>query len=119
MFLQLPALLGGVPAEMAAVYDRQGESAAFSVVTFLLFLGPLLIGLLLLGIGLHRGGVAPLWPALAIGLAILPSVVPLPFDTEFAPFALLIAALATYAWIVLRIPEPEWDAAGRMPQPAS
>src|SRR5688572_16906348 len=41
LFLHLPALLDGDPAEMAAVYERQGESAAFAVVTFLLFLAPL------------------------------------------------------------------------------
>lgn len=119
LFLQLPALLDGDPTEMAAVYERQGESAAFAVVTFLLFLGPLLIGLLLLGVGLYRGGVAPLWPAVAIGLAILPSAVPLPFDTGFAPFALLIAALCGYAWILLRMPQQEWAGAGRELQPAA
>jgi hypothetical protein len=107
LFLQLPALLDGDPAEMAALYERQGESATFAVVTFLLFLGPLLIGLLLLGVGLFRGGVAPLWPAVAIALAILPSAVPLPFDTGFAPFVLLNAALAGYAWVVLRTPEQQ------------
>jgi hypothetical protein len=108
LFLQLPALLEGDPAEMAAVYERQGEAAAFGVVTFLLFLGPLMFGLLLLGIGLYRGGVAPLWPVLAIAGAILPSAVPLPVDTGVAPYALLVAAMGGYAWIVLRTPASRW-----------
>ncbi|GAA3181896.1 hypothetical protein GCM10010531_40190 [Blastococcus jejuensis] len=104
LFLQLPALVEGDPAEMAALYERQGESAAVAVVTFLLFLGPLMIGLLLLGIGLHRSGVAPLWPAVAIALAVLPSAVPLPVDVAFAPFVLLIAGMAGWAAAVLRGP---------------
>jgi hypothetical protein len=104
LFLQLPALVDGDPAEMAAAYERQGESAAFAVVTFLLFLAPLLIGLLLLGVGLYRAGVAPVWPAFAIALAILPSAVPLPFDTGFLPFVLLIAGMTGWAASVVRTP---------------
>lgn len=104
LFLQVPALLVGDPAEMVGVYERQGESTAFAVVTFLLFLGPLMIGLLLLGVGLHRSGVAPLWPALAIALAILPSAVPLPVDIGVLPFALLIAGMGGWAWALLRTP---------------
>jgi Domain of unknown function (DUF4386) len=107
LFLQLPALVGGDPAQMAAVYERQGESAAVAVVTFLLFLAPLLVGLLLLGVGLYRSGVAPLWPAIAIGLAILPSAVPLPFDTAFLPFVLLIAGMTGWAAALMRTPAPE------------
>jgi hypothetical protein len=107
LFLQLPALLGGDPAEMAAVYERQGEGAAVAAVTFLLFLGPLLVGLLLLGVGLHRSGAAPLWPAIALGLAILPSAVPLPFDTGFVPFVLLIAGMGGWAAAVLTTAEPQ------------
>jgi hypothetical protein len=107
LFLQLPGLLGGDPAEMAALYERQGESAAVAVVTFLLFLGPLLIGLLLLGIGLHRSGAAPLWTAIAIGLAILPSALPLPFDTGFVPFVLLIVGMGGWAAAVLTAAEPQ------------
>ena len=117
LFLQLPTLLDGDPAEMAALYERQGESAAFAVVTFLLFLAPLLFGLLLLGIGLYRGGAAPLWPAVAIGLAILPSAVPLPFDVAFAPFVLLVAGLAGYARLVLTSSDEHWSGAARTAQP--
>jgi hypothetical protein len=107
LFLQLPSLLDGDRAEMAALFERQGESAVVAVVTFLLFLAPLLLGLLLLGIGLYRGGVAPLWPAVAVALAILPSAVPLPFDAAFAPFVLLIAGMAGWAIAVARTPQPE------------
>lgn len=102
MFLQLPALLDGDPGEMAAVYERQGESGASAVVTFLLFLAPLMIGLLLLGIGLYRSRVAPLWPAIAIALAILPSAVPLPVDTGVLPFVAMIAGMGGWASAVLR-----------------
>jgi len=105
MFLQLPLLLEGDRAGMAALYERQGESAVFAVVTFLLFLAPLLIGLLLLGVGLYRGGIAPLWSAIALGLAILPSAVPLPFDVAFAPFILLIAGMAGWARAAARASE--------------
>lgn len=117
LFLQLPALLDGDRAEMAALYERQGESAVFAVVTFLLFLAPLLFGLLLLGIGLYRGGVAPLWPAIAIGLAILPSAVPLPFDSGYASFVLLIAGMAGYARVVLGTTDEQWADASRTVQP--
>jgi hypothetical protein len=100
MFVPLPTLLEGDRVEMAALYARQGETTAAMVVTFLLFLGPLLVGLLLLGVGLFRSGVAPLWPAVAIALAILPSAVPLPFDTGFASFGLLVAGMAGWAWAI-------------------
>jgi hypothetical protein len=101
LFLQLPSLLDGDRAEMAALYERQGESTALLVVTFLLFLVPLLVGLLL-GIGLWRAQIAPLWPAVAVFLAILPSAVPLPFDAGYASFVLLVAGMAGLAWGVLR-----------------
>ena len=117
LFLQLPALLAGDRAEMAALYERQGESAVFAVVTFLLFLAPLLFGLLLLGVGLYRGGVAPWWPAVAIGLAILPSAVPLPFDSGYASFVLLIAGMAGYARVVLGTTDEQWSDASRTAQP--
>jgi hypothetical protein len=119
LFLQLPTLLAGDRAEMAALYERQGESAVFAVVTFLVFLAPLLLGLLLLGVGLYRGGVAPLWPAVAIGLAILPSAVPLPFDSGYASFVLLIAGLAGYARVVLRTTDEQWSDASRAVQPVN
>ena len=102
---------------MAALYERQGESAEFAVVTFLLFLAPLLFGLLLLGVGLYRGGVAPWWPAVAIGLAILPSAVPLPFDSGYASFVLLIAGMAGYARVVLGTADEQWSDAARTVQP--
>src|SRR3954469_22438430 len=47
LFLQLPTLLRGDRPEMAALYERQGETTTVVVVTFLLFLTPLLVGLLL------------------------------------------------------------------------
>jgi hypothetical protein len=115
LFLQLPALLDGDPVEMAALFERQGASGAFAAVTFLLFLAPLFFGLLLLGVGLSRGGVAPWWPVAAIALAILPSAVPLPVDTGVAPYVLLVGAMTGYAWVVLRTPTepalPELQAA--------
>ena len=119
LFLQLPAMLDGDPGEMARLYERQGESAAFGVVTFLLFLGPLLVGLLLLGVGLHRSGAAPLWPAIAVGLAIVPSVVPLPFDSGYASFVLLIAGMAGYALAVLATRDEQWSGTPRTAQPAA
>src|SRR4051794_16505072 len=113
LFLQLPSLLAGNRAQMAALYERQGSSTTVLVVTFLLFLVPLLVGLLLLGIGLWRSRVAPLWPAVAVFLAILPSAVPLPVDVGYASFALLVAGMAGLAWGVLR----STDASGaRAPQ---
>ena len=118
LFMQLPSMTSGDPAEMAAVYERQAGSPAVAVVTFLLFLVPLMVGLLVLGIGLYRAGVAPLWPALAIALAILPSAVPLPIDLGYASFALLVAGMGGYAWLVLRIPDRQWTAAPAEAVPA-
>lgn len=110
LFLQLPAMLGGDRAEMAALYERQAASATVAIVTFLVFLVPLLVGLLVLGVGLYRSRVAPLWPVAAIALAILPSAVPLPIDVGYASFVLLVAGMAGYARVVLRTSEEQWAA---------
>ena len=63
LFLPLPTLLEGDRAEMAALYERQGQTAESGILIFLVFLIPLFLGLTLLGISAYRAGTAPLWPA--------------------------------------------------------
>lgn len=109
LFMPLAALVEGDRQEMAALYERQSESGEFGILIFFVFLLPLFLGLLLLGIALYRANVAPAWPALAIALAFLPGFLPLPFDSGYASFALLLIGLAWYAWIVLRMPNDEWE----------
>ena len=71
LFLPMPTLLQGDRAEMAALYERQGQTAESGILIFLVFLVPLFLGLTLLGVSAYRGGV-PLWPALALALAFVP-----------------------------------------------
>jgi MFS family permease len=106
MFLLLPTLLKGDRDEMAALYERQGRYGEAGILIFLVFLLPLFVGLLLLGIAAYRAGAAPLWPALVLGLAFVPGFLPIPFDAGLVSFAGLLVGLAAYGVPMLRTPEP-------------
>lgn len=113
LFMQLPTLLHGDPAEMAALYERQGQTAESGVLIFLVFLVPLFLGLTLLGVAAYRARTAPLWPAVALGLAFVPGFLPLPFDAGMISFGLLLAAMTTYGVLVLRMSDERWAALAR------
>ena len=73
-------------------------------------------------------GSAPWWPVLLLGLAILPGLVPLPFDAGYLTFALLLAGLGWYGVLLWRLsnvpagPEPDRGRSARLsdtePEPA-
>jgi Domain of unknown function (DUF4386) len=109
IFLTLPTLLSGDRSEMAALYERQFAYAEVGIVTFFVFLLPLFLGFLLLGIALRRARSGPAWPAFALALALVPSFLPLPFDAAFASFALLLAGLGFYGWHVLAMSDACWS----------
>jgi hypothetical protein len=52
-------------------------------------------------------------------IIILPSAVPLPFDSGYASFVLLIAGTAGYARAVLATPESAWTGAAPAAQPVA
>jgi hypothetical protein len=121
IFLTLPTHLAGDRSEMAALYERQSAYAEIGIVTFLLFLLPLFIGFLLLGIALRRARSGPAWPAFALALAMLPSFLPLPFDAAFVSFGFLLAGLGFYGWHVLAMSDAAWSTgteAATQPVPA-
>jgi hypothetical protein len=105
MFLLLPTLLQGDRDEMAALYERQGQYGEAGILIFLVFLLPLFVGLLLLGIAAYRAGAAPLWPAVVLGLAFVPGFLPIPFDAGLVSFTCLLVGLAAYGVPMLRSPQ--------------
>jgi hypothetical protein len=109
LFLQLPTLLEGDRMRMAALYERQGESAEYGILIFLVFLIPLFLGLTLLGVSAYRSGAMPLWPAVALGLAFVPGFLPLPFDAGLVSFALLLVGLGAYGVLTLRMTDERWS----------
>jgi hypothetical protein len=117
VFILLPTLLHGDRAEMAALYERQGESGDLGILVFFVFLVPLFLGLLLLGIAAHRAGRAPLWPALVLGAAFLPGFFPIPIDAGLVSFALLLVGLWAYGVVVNR--QPSDTLAHEIGQPAT
>lgn len=110
LFLTLPTMLTGDRGEMAALFERQESYAEVGIVIFLMFLLPLFIGFLLLGIALRRARTGPAWPAFALALALVPSFLPLPFDAAYASFAMLLAGLGFYGWHVLTMSDANWSA---------
>lgn len=110
LFLPMPTLLAGDRSEMAALYERQGETAESGILIFLVFLVPLFLGLTLLGISAYRAGNAPLWPAVTLALAFVPGFLPLPFDAGLVSFGLLLVGLGAYGVLVLRMSDERWEA---------
>lgn len=102
LFMPLPTLLHGDRAEMAALYERQGQTGESGILIFLVFLVPLFLGLLLLGVAAFRAGRAPLWPALVLGAAFVPGFLPVPFDAGLLSFGLLLVGLWAYGVVVNR-----------------
>jgi hypothetical protein len=113
LFLSLPTLLEGDRAEMAALYERQGQTAESGILIFLVFLIPLFLGLTLLGISAYRSGATPLWPGIVLALAFVPGFLPVPFDAGLVSFALLLLGLGAYGVLVLRMSDETWLELGR------
>jgi hypothetical protein len=112
LFMPLPTLLHGDRTEMAALYERQSQTGESGILIFLVFLVPLFLGLLLLGVAAYRAGRAPLWPALVLGAAFVPGFLPVPFDAGLVSFVLLLVGLWAYGVAVCR----DADATDRLAQ---
>ena len=109
-FLPLPSLVHGDRSQMAALYERQGQSADLGILIFLVFLVPLFLGLTLLGVSAYRAGSVPLWPAVCLALAFVPGFLPLPesVDAGLISFLLLLLGLGAYGVTVLRMSDAQW-----------
>jgi hypothetical protein len=102
LFLTLPTLLTGDPTEMAALYERQSQYAGTGLLIFFVFLIPLFLGFLLLGVAAALAKTAPWWPAAALALAFIPGFLPLSFDAGYLSFGLLLLGLWTYGARLLK-----------------
>ena len=69
----------------------------------------LVLGVLLLGIGLWRGGVGPRWAAVAIGLSGVVDwgLSPLGEVSSIVSNALLVAGFGAHAWLLVREDRPD------------
>lgn len=114
LFLPMPTLLQGDRLEMAALYERQGQTAESGILIFLVFLVPLFLGLTLLGVSAYRYGAVPLWPAITLALAFVPGFLPLPFDAGLVSFALLLIGLGAYGVLIMRMSDERWASIGRV-----
>jgi hypothetical protein len=113
LFLQLPAMLHGNRAAMARLYERGSELPEVGILVFFVFLIPMFLGLLLLGIAARLDRRAPTWPAVVLGLAFLPGFFPIPFDAGLVSFALLLVGLWAYGTVVLRTSDEQWGTGRR------
>ena len=108
LFLQLPTLLDGDPAEMAAALRAAGRERGVRRRHV-----PAVPGAAADRAAAARDRAVPVAASRRSGrrspsrLAILPSAVPLPVDTGFLPFVLMIAGMGGWAWAVLRTPEEQ------------
>lgn len=117
------AALGTSTRDMATVLDRSMNQDAVIGVMFAIFVAGHVLGTTLLGIGLFRARLVPVWAAAALTLAgpmhfVAHGIGSRPLD--FAAFTLLVAGLATLGVRILRMPDDDWDTEpGRMPSTAS
>jgi len=101
----------GDTATSAQVWDRVQGNAAIGVFTAVFVAGHV-IGMLVLAVGLHRGGWVPGWAALAIvvGDLIHPAgAFAASRPIEVVAFALLVIGLAPAAAALARLHDNEWD----------
>jgi hypothetical protein len=105
------ARLGANPAQLAALWDQVNGNTAVSVLSIVFVVGHEL-GTLLLGIGLARTRVVPLWAAAAVVIGIL--LHPVAFGIgnrllDILAFALLVVGCVAAARAVLMTPNDVWD----------
>jgi hypothetical protein len=104
---------GGSQADMAAVLDRAMHQDAILVTMTMVFVAGHILGTTLLGVGLYRARVIPVWAAAAVAVSqpvhfVAHGIGNKPLDV--VAFALFVAGLATLGVHVLRIHDAEWDA---------
>jgi hypothetical protein len=104
---------GTSQADMAAVLDRAMSQDPIVITMTMLFVAGHIVGATLLGIGLYRARIVPVWAAAAVAVSqpahfVAHGIENKPLDV-FA-FALFAAGLATLGVRVLRMQDAEWDA---------
>ena len=104
----------GSRAEMVALLERMNDATAIVVPFFVmsLFTG---LGLAVLGMGLFRADVVPMWAAACIGLAGIGFIVEgLAYSSVIGVVAaaLLLVGLGSTGWTVWRESDEAWDTAG-------
>jgi hypothetical protein len=109
----LDMLGGSSQADMAAVLDRAMNQDPIIITMTVLFVAGHIAGTTLLGIGLYRARIVPLWAAAAVAVSqplhlLAHGIENKPLDV--LAFALIAAGLATLGMRVLRMPDVEWDA---------
>jgi hypothetical protein len=106
------ARLGANPAQLAALWDQVNGNTAVSVLSIVFVVGHEL-GTLLLGLGLARARVVPLWAAAAVMISmLLHPVAVLGLGNrllDILAFALLVVGCVAAARAVLMTPNDAWD----------
>ncbi len=104
---------GTSQADMAAVLDRAMNQDPIVITMTMLFVTGHIVGTTLLGIGLYRARIVPVWAAAAVAVSqplhfVAHGIENKPLDV--LAFALFAAGLATLGVRLLRMQDAEWDA---------
>ena len=100
-------------SEMAAVLDRAMHQDAILMTMTMVFVAGHIVGTTLLGVGLNRARIIPVWAAAAVAVSqpvhfVAHGIENKPLDV--VAFALFAAGLATLGVRVLRMHDAQWDA---------
>lgn len=106
------AAVGTATRDMATVLDRSANQDVVIGVMFAIFVAGHVLGTTLLGVGLFRARLVPVWAAAALTLAgplhfVAHGIGNRPID--FVAFSLLVIGLATLGVRVLRMADGDWD----------
>ncbi len=104
---------GSSQAEMAAVLERAMHQDPIVITMTMVFVAGHILGTTLLGIGLYRARITPMWAAAAVAVSqplhfVAHGIENKPLDV--VAFALFAAGLVTLGVRVLRMHDAEWDA---------
>jgi hypothetical protein len=105
------AYSGANPVQLSALWDQVNGNTAVSLLSIAFIVGHEL-GALLLGIGLARARVVPLWTAAAVVIGMLLHPVAFVLGNRFLDilaFALLVVGCVAAARAVLITPNDAWD----------
>jgi len=103
----------GGQADMAAVLDRAMNQGPILITMTLVFVVGHIVGATLLGVGLYRARIVPVWAAAAVAVSqplhfVAHGIENKPLDV--VAFAFFAAGLAVLGVRVLRMHDAEWDA---------